>query len=743
MGDIVSAETGAPIPNASVYYMGTREGTTSNEEGSFMLRADLSHKRTLVVSAVGYRTERFPIEPGVMAGVQVELREQVSILNEVLVRPGENPALPLIAAVRARRNENDRTRLELPSSGPQHTQLFISDINRNHLQRRLWRSLRAGMICTGDSSLLLPLYDSRRGAVLMTETDYQALLTRDGDLNFYDNEISLMGRSFLSPLARAGNTYYNYYLADSLSSPLGKQYLIHFKTKNPFYETLNGSLWVDSATLALTAIEAEVPRQTNVNYLRGARISQRYAADRSLLSEQIHVVLDFAVKIDDSRMFPTVLIRHTIGGDSLMAQSPMPVVVPDSSQSVQSVPTISDSVLSASMDSLMQTPIVRVARWAAEIINTGYVPTGTPVDVGKVEELIHFNHTEGVHVGLPLRTNERLMRNVSLEAAVGYGFRNRHFTGMGRVSAIIPAPRRHLLMAEYHDKILGSDVSELSRMCYENSVGLRQMDLTASLIRSIYTNDRAYNTLIRHREFSIRSENDWTDNLETQFYLKIGNMGFNYQTLGGLVRLSWGERKVDRYMQRRYVHSRLPILFLQAELGSWTPEKSQSSQPGLHVYSQLGLMLRQHAGLGRAGTLDYVITTGCVFGRVPNLLLHQFEGNQSYAYDPYRFTLMNNGQYSARYYAQAHVEWNGQGVLFNLIPGIRYLRLRELITAKLAYGFNPSDTADASSVTYAEIGCGIGNILRVLDLYSVWRLTNRQEPGAPNWAIRFRFNIGL
>lgn len=116
---------------------------------------------------------------------------------------------------------------------------------------------------------------------------------------------------------------------------------------------------------------------------------------------------------------------------------------------------------------------------------------------------------------------------------------------------------------------------------------------------------------------------------------------------------------------------------------------------------------------------------------------------------------MNNFQYAADKFIALHAEWNGQGILFNLIPGIRYLRLRELVTFKLAYG-GLSNTipplSDASPLTthlsplttpYIELGCGIGNILRVLDIYSVWRLTNWQDETTPRWALRFRLHITL
>ena len=129
-------------------------------------------------------------------------------------------------------------------------------------------------------------------------------------------------------------------------------------------------------------------------------------------------------------------------------------------------------------------------------------------------------------------------------------------------------------------------------------------------------------------------------------------------------------------------------------------------------------------------------------------MLWQASGNQGYGYDPYRFTLLHNGELTADRYVALHTEWNGRGILFNLIPGVRYLRLRELVEAKVAYGYL-SDRQELKlsrpHQVYAEVGVGIGNIFRVCDLYSVWRLTPDLSTEMPNprWAMRFRIHLGL
>lgn len=772
VGDVVSAATGEPIANASVYYQATKMGTATNDEGAFALRAQLARKQTLVISAVGYRTQRYPIEPGTMAGMQVEMEEKTTSIGELFVTPGENPALPIIAAVRAHRSENDRGLRMITSEVETSSRLYISDIGRRQLQRRLWQNLQAGMIMTPDSDYVLPLYqaqqtarlegntiipanDKTERALVMSSTDYSALLTLDGNYNFYHNDISLFGHSFLSPLAASASTYYAFFLADSLVQDSSKLYVIHFRTKNPFYATFNGELIVDSATYALRGVTAQVPRETGVNYLSSVRICQHLSPSGALESESVIAILDFAVKADTSHTFPTVLIEHQMCGSGAVSASPIMVESP-----------IPDSMFMAAMDSVEDVPLMRTAKWIATVVNTGYMPTGWYLDFGHIMEAVQFTPQETVRLGLPLRTSERLWKNLSLEAWVAYGVRDNAWKGMGRINLRLPATRRHILSAEYHDRYVWTEVSDFTKLNMENSVSLQTMDFTMFLINPLFTNQAAVSSATRQRQFQIRTENDWTKNIETSFYLRVGRMGygngaegyyhlpsFPYQNVGGILRVGFGERKVDGFFRRVHVYSRYPVLYFGAEMGTFS---ETALQDGYHLYGRLSLKVHQSVSLGQGGTLDYTADFGYIIGKVPYPFLHHFEGNQSYAYDPYRFTLMNTCQYAADRWLSLHLAWNGQGVLFNLIPGIRYLRLRELFTFKIAYGaysdrhlslatVNAAYLPKVSSLStpYVEIGCGIGNILRVLDIHSVWRLTHRDDPSTPYWAMRFRLNLAL
>lgn len=748
VGEIVNETTGEAIPNVNIHFRGTKIGTTSDENGNYVLRVDMQDKAQLVFSAVGYYTQRFDIEPGSMAGLQVAMRERAALLTEVVVAPNENPALELLRQVRLHRPDNDRTmHPELTMDTRREQALYVSQINKRHLRRALWRSLQAGMIAQEDSTYILPLYretqsfriagnemtpanDQLTQALILSETDYSSLLGNEGNLNFYANSVSIMGHAFLSPLATSGNLYYRYYLVGEDT--------IHFRTRNSFYATFNGEMVIDTATFALRSITAYVPAEVAVNYVNTLHVSQTLTPDGIIAQEHISAILDVSIKSEKAgTVFPTLLLTTSlINGEAIHAEGTTREAINGEANTREAIHTEgttreainSDNAFSA-LDSL---PIIRTAKWFATIATTGYIPTGSWLDIGHIEEILQVNSHEGVHFGLPFRTNEKLSKVVSLEASVGYGIKDRSVKGMGRISVNLPTQRRHIMQLEYNDHYVWSEVDDFDRLLRENSMGWGNFDFTAYAFEALHRDSLYVNTAIRQRQIQYHWWADWTDHLETHAYLRAGwQEGYAYQTLSAIARLSWGERKYDGYFMRRYAYSaKYPVLYLGLEAGHWTDG----------LYGHLRVMLTQHANLGMGGTLTYAFQAGAIFGRVPGSFLWQANANQGYAYDPYRFTLLHGRQLMADKYVALQTEWNGQGILFNLIPGIRWLHLRELVEAKIAYGYL-SDNYQLPMTNhqfYSEVGVGIGNILRVCDLYSIWSLAPEVQ-----WALRFRIHLGL
>ena len=771
VGEVYDSYTGEPIPNVNIIFQGTGLGTISSPEGMFLLRGEITKIHTMVVSAVGYHTQRFRIEPGMQVGVDIALQEKVGNLADVFVVPGANPALPLMEKVREHRQQNAQD-IANHSACPAntHTSLYVSDIQAKHLRRALWGGLRNGMLEQADSTFLIPLYWKHQEAdsvvekaTLLTVTDYQTILEQlPKSYNFYNNNLPILSASILSPLASAGNTYYHYYLVDSTYIDDEKHYLLHFRTKNSFYATFNGEMTIDSATYALRSISVTLPEHNPINYLRQLTLKQTFSKNNYIQDEKLSMLLDFAIKSDTSHIFPTLMLQRA---NWIKNEQP----IQDITHITPTQPVPSETSAIAALDSLNNTPLFKTAKFLAYMLQTGCIPTTKYVEVGKLHHVLRINDYEGLQIALPLRTTEALFKNMAFEGYLAYGSKDRAWRGLGLFELKLPTERRHIMRMQYSDRYEMTEVDDFQEYIRENMILQPQISIQTRIMQILPSNpEYNYNTMARRCEGLLQFEDEWNSYLETKSYIKIGRQGYGtptsnyhaqpsffYATLGASARISFKERKVDQFFHRRHIYNHLPVIYFGAELGSYQTLDMSSYR----MYGKLDLMMRQKVDLGMAGNLNYLLQAGMVFGRVPYPLLHIFAANQTHVFDAHRFTLMNSYQYAADQYVALQAHWNGKGILFNLIPGLRYLRLRELMEVKVAYGGQRQDhqsvlpfpemelenynMLQAPNIPYVEMGVGIGNILRIGEVYGIFRLTNLQDTSTPWWAVRFRLHLGL
>lgn len=132
--------------------------------------------------------------------------------------------------------------------------------------------------------------------------------------------------------------------------------------------------------------------------------------------------------------------------------------------------------------------------------------------------------------------------------------------------------------------------------------------------------------------------------------------------------------------------------------------------------------------------------------------------NLSYTIQPESYTLMNAMEFANDQYLSWDLTYWGNGILFNRIPIVKYLRLREVVSFRGLYGklsdrnnpeYNndllrfPFDafTSPMKKQPYMEIGVGIDNILTILRIDYVWRLTYRDTPNVDKSGIRLQLHF--
>jgi len=770
VGQVLNKSDQSPIPSVSISFKNSQKSVQSNDEGYFMIRTN-DRQTTLEFSSIGYKTREIKIKPGQSVGIQVEMEEENTLLREVFVVPGSNPAMELMKRVKLLKKTNDLSiQKGFKVIRTEQNLVLLSKINQSSMSKQIFDQLKKGNLSGTDSLLVVPLYMAEN-KYLITNTEKNLLSNKifssppfgqkiveklvgelDTKLDFYDNSISIFGKNIISPLSNIGNTFYDYYLADSIKTASGKQYVIHFRTKNTKNLAFNGKFRIDSTTYALTHIEAELPVQANINFIHNLRISQNFVSDPThhwnRQSEEFALNMDYFLLTDSLHPKPEIFVKRSATYFTNESTLPLPSNFARSN--------FNEKTLDDKLNQLNNTPLLRTAKWVADIVFTGNIPAGI-VDIGKVEQLIRVTDIEGLRLTLPFHTNEKLWKDISLGGSVGYGFKNESVKYSGVAEFKIPGEKRKILSLHYTDDYRRIDYNYNDFMYRENPLVTGDEDISSTFLALM-----SAHKINERKEYSASYATDWTPDIESNYILRSNQLYADDampMTRGGVLaanslkqqsatfstRFSFDEKTYDVHMQRVYISNNLPVLYSIFELGKYQFGNNTGS------YGKIMGTIKQFVRFD-IGQLNYKVDAGIILGNVPYPLLETPSGNESGGYSFYQYNLMHYLEYAADKYVNINSEFMSSGWIMNQIPLIKELNLREMVSFKMAYG--SLDNSHASqldyplfttpmSKPYMEVGVGFTNILHIFTLQSVWRLTDLNHTGVSPWGILGCLNLSF
>lgn len=769
VGQIVNKADKTPVSQVNITFFNSEKVVHSNEEGYFLIR--YTGKETkLIFSCVGYKKHLIRVKPGQSVGVQIELEEENTLLQEAFVIPGANPALELMKKVRLMRKANDASHQDGYSiQSTEQNVVFLNKVKQKGISKRIFDQLKTGNISKTDTALVLPLYmaekkfnitskerketavnifSSPESGVRMLE---KLLGNLETELNFYENSVSVFGKNIVSPLANAGYAYYQYYLADSIRTNNGKQYEIHFRTKNSKNLAFDGKMWIDSATLALTKIEAELPNQANINYIHNLRVSENFCrqADNHWVrqTEEMALNMNYELMADSLHPNPELFIKRTAS-----YQTTDFISKETSTNFAQS--NFSTETLNNKLRDLNNTALLRTAKWLADVMFTGYMDVGK-VDIGKVEQIIRITDPEGLRLTMPFQTNEKLAKNISFNGYLGMGTKNQDPKYSFGIQIKLPGNHHRIMSMKYTYDFRRVDYNYNDFLFRENPLITGDEDISSSVFAM-----KSAGKVAERSEILYSISNDWSKDIESTLYLRHNNLFANssmpmnlngasiavsllQQSITLATRFSFGERKYDDHMQRIYISNSKPVVYGILEAGQY----KFANQSG--NYAKISANMRQFYKFD-VGQLNYILDAGVIFGNVPYQLLEVPPGSETGGYSTFQYNMMNYMEYAADKYVNLHTELMFNGLIMNQIPLIKELNLREMCSLNLAYGsLNDSHRLlmdypgymNPLNKPYMEIGVGFTNILGIFTLQSVWRLTDLNNTGLNGqkvspWGIR-------
>ena len=137
-----------PIPFVNVYFRNSSEGTTTDSDGKFSLKASFPYD-SIIVSFVGFHKKVLPVNIGQSHNLTIMLLSETVNLDEVIVMSGENPAWEIIRKVVNNKSSHDkRNLLAYQYQNYSRLEFDIENISTRLQARKMVRDIWAGIDST-------------------------------------------------------------------------------------------------------------------------------------------------------------------------------------------------------------------------------------------------------------------------------------------------------------------------------------------------------------------------------------------------------------------------------------------------------------------------------------------------------------------------------------------------------------------------------------------------------------------
>jgi hypothetical protein len=638
----------------------------------------------------------------------------------------------------------------------------------------------------------------RASQVSGVQTDQLNVLSGTfSNVDLYENTITILGKEFVGPLASGGFLSYLYVKMGEEYTPEGDTlHIIELRPLNRFDPSFAGRLWIDARTFAIRKADLKLTGAPIVNFVEDVRLRQEF---KQVQGNWLMAVRDSEIDFVNGEDGIGLRGRSITVFNNYDLEPQLPanffreelLAVEEGAGSHDSTywaeqrgaPLERSDVLGyALIDDLQGGGFWKWIRITSELLTTGSKRIGENLlYLGPYSRLFGYNPVEGFRTQVGLFTHPEFHPRLFGSVWGAYGFKDERWKYNAELRYKLHLRPRVELMLRRTDGI--------EQLGMPNTFASSNF-LNGFLMRVPLFNQNYFQENYAAIEWAVMRGLDvrpsfTTKHFEPAFPFFFGNengtgpLGNEYEIAeaGLWMRISFKQNWILRNYEKVYLDSRYPELYI--ELAAGIPDVLGSD----FRYYRTKLTAYDNAKLGRFGWVTYTLSVGKVWGNVPYPSLFIFRGSQSYAmtttgftsggfqsfaggynrtttYDEVGFNLMYFYEFMADFYTVGAVDWHLEGWLLRKIPLVRRLHLKELLTARAGWGTLTTANARINDLVdpqtgyvqtvqapdgtkpYVEVGVGIENILKIIRLDYVWRLTYR-NPNAPGRLAGFQYNSGL
>ncbi|MCC5923104.1 MAG: hypothetical protein JJT77_04910 [Crocinitomicaceae bacterium] len=589
---------------------------------------------------------------------KVFLQPEAKTFDEIIIRPGENPAHRIIQHVMNNRKVND----PLKNNSFQYRSfakfMLTGDTDKEFLRDTIRDSSTLRLLNMLDEQYLFltetvskryfspPNYDKEVVESYkvsgINNPLFATLANQLQSFSFYDNVFSINEKEFVNPIAPGGLRRYLFILEDTVVREKDSTYTISFRPrKGKNFEGMQGYLYVNTSNWAIEKVIAEPfdaiglrmkivqeYRFTNNKKWFPYQLSTEFSMDNIQLNQTHYLVGRSNVYIKDV----------VFDGIEKKGFNPVKVIAEeDANNKLEALDEGRGRVLNEKeartydiIDSIAKENNFERFVKAFEIAGTGSIPYkifNFPVD-----RIINFNQQEGYRLGLGLETNSRLSKWFSIGGYFAYGFRDQEWKWGGHTKITMNKERDIHLKLSYQEDVFErggvdylKDNFSLSDRSLYRQFFINQMDWekrAAAQVSGLITPNMKITLLGQHRQITAFDD----------YQFQMGSTGFPFTTntfdifeTGFIWNWNIREKVMLLGNQRISLGSKYPSIKLRAVKG-W-----DGLLDGDFDYYRLNIAVDQKFSFRAAGNLQLHANAGLTTGDVPITLLQMpFGTNRSW-----------------------------------------------------------------------------------------------------------------
>ena len=491
-GVVTDSLTNEPIPYLSVFYEGKGVGSITDNDGNYKVETRKGWNK-LTFSAVGYVTKVVNIIPGVTKNLNVRMRPDDIMLDEVVVKPKRekysrknNPAVELMKKVIAHKKNNKLSENDYYQYNKyQKITMSLNDVTPEMLEKGMYKKMPFLKdqieLCEETNKFILPISVDETASQkiyrkhpksektiikgmsstgvneLFATGDMLSTVLKDvfTDVNIYDNDIRLLQYPFISPISSSDAiSFYKFYIMDTTFVDKDKCFHLTFVPNNSQDFGFTGHLYVlADSSYTVKKCTMNLPKKSGVNFVDTMDIIQEF--EQLPNGEWVLKTDDMIVEMTLMKIMQGFQIRRTTRySDYAFDELPQQLFKRKGAEIKEAdammrgddfwnqyrpVPlTQTESSMDMLVKRLEQMPGFKYVIFVLKAFIENFVETGTKehpskVDIGPVNTMISNNYIDGLRLRMSAQTTANLNPHLFFKGYYAYGFKDHRSKYMGEV----------------------------------------------------------------------------------------------------------------------------------------------------------------------------------------------------------------------------------------------------------------------------------------------------------------------